>query len=311
MVSVLMCAYNEPIKWLKESIYSILNQTYSNFEFIIVNDNPQSIELHDFLMTEAQKDARITIITNVENLGLTKSLNVGIKYCHGKYIARMDADDISLPQRLAKQVAFMESNPSVIVCGSRIKYFGQSSLFKSNTVFSRDIDIRGQMLLDSGFVHPSVVIRKEVLDINSIKYDENFRTSQDYKLWFDLSPYGDFANIEEVLLYYRLSSKQVSSVSSFNQSQARIEISKKFREKGIGGYILDTNKYTNKIEIVSCPTLINNRALKVIKAYYHRSLYYSNFSLKSMCKVAFSLYTKITLKERFLVILLLIKKKIY
>ena len=98
LFSVLMSTYNETTKELDESINSILQQTYSNFEFLIINDNPNNYELEKTL--KSYKDSRIKIIHNEENLGLVKSLNNGLKYCNGQYVARMDADDISCPSRI-------------------------------------------------------------------------------------------------------------------------------------------------------------------------------------------------------------------
>ena len=110
IISVIMSVYNEPLDWVQESIDSILQQTFGNFEFIIINDNPNNKELFDFLITNKIKDNRIIIINNDENIGLTKSLNKGLERAKGEYIARMDADDISLPERLEKQINFLNTN---------------------------------------------------------------------------------------------------------------------------------------------------------------------------------------------------------
>ena len=184
LVSVLMSVYNEPIEWVKQSLESILKQTYSNFEFIIINDNPGRLDLDSFLSSIAEHDIRIKIYKNVKNIGLTKSLNVGLKLCSGKYIARMDADDISLPKRFACQVLFMERHPRVAVCGTDIKLFGLYRPLYVKTIYKNDQDIRGQMFFNSGFVHPTVFIRKSILDSYNITYDESFRNAQDYKLWY-------------------------------------------------------------------------------------------------------------------------------
>ena len=108
LISVLMSTYNETTKELNESINSILQQTYSNFEFLIINDNPNNYELEKTL--KSYKDSRIKIIHNEENLGLVKSLNSGLKYCNGQYVARMDADDISCPSRIQDELLYLQNN---------------------------------------------------------------------------------------------------------------------------------------------------------------------------------------------------------
>jgi len=115
-VSIVMSVYNAQ-KYLDEAIESILNQTYSNFEFIIINDGSTDKSL-EIIENYAKKDSRIIVI-NRENKGLIYSLNEGIRKANGKYIARMDADDISLPQRLEKQVEFMEKNKNIGICGTQ------------------------------------------------------------------------------------------------------------------------------------------------------------------------------------------------
>ena len=108
LVSILMSTYNETPKELDESINSILHQTYSNFEFLIINDNPNNCELEETLKTYV--DSRIRIIRNEKNLGLVKSLNAGLKLCEGQYVARMDADDISRQSRIQDELLYLKKN---------------------------------------------------------------------------------------------------------------------------------------------------------------------------------------------------------
>lgn len=108
-VSVVMSVYNEPMEWISQSIESILNQSFTNFEFIIINDKPEGKEQIALINEYASQDQRIKIIQNEKNLGLTKSLNIGILHAKSKYIARMDADDISMPNRLKMQYEFMDN----------------------------------------------------------------------------------------------------------------------------------------------------------------------------------------------------------
>lgn len=211
VISVIMSVYKEPFDWLEASINSILTQTYSNFEFIIINDNPANNDLRKFLKQKEASDSRIKLIINQQNIGLTKSLNIGLRLARGKYIARMDADDISMPNRFHEQINFLESHPNVIVCGTNIKYIGiKSSFIVSDWIKYTNSKIKAQMLYNSAFAHPTVIIRNQILQDNFIKYDEEYRQSQDYRLWETLYKLGEFANLPQKLLHYRLSVNQIS-----------------------------------------------------------------------------------------------------
>ena len=213
LISVVMSVYNEPLDWLRQAIDSILQQTYSSFEFIIICDNPNYIEGIKVLNEYCRKDNRIRLIFNVENLGLTKSLNIGLRAVKGKYIARMDADDISLPERFEEQMQYMESHPECVVCGTRIKYIGEVKWWRrtqSDWIKIENDDIKGRLIIGSCFAHPTVMIRRMQ---PQIMYDEDFPRSQDYDMWVRMSKKGSFHNLPKVLLYYRVSSSQISSRS--------------------------------------------------------------------------------------------------
>lgn len=232
VVSVLMCVYNEPVEWIGQAVDSILEQTFRNFEFIIVIDNPDNASVKDFLQRKALSDARIRIMTNPRNIGLTKSLNVGLAQCRGRYIARMDADDISMPTRFEKQVDYLDLNPQVIVVGTHIRYFGDSSCFvQSDWIKDSNDEIKARMFSGSGFAHPSVMIRASALSRYHIAYDEEFTFGQDYRLWETLYDYGEFANIPEKLLRYRLSPKQNKRIHDA-ATQVRVNgIAQRIRQK--------------------------------------------------------------------------------
>ena len=123
-ISVIMPTYNTELSILKEAVESILTQTVPDFEFIIIDDGSANGS-DEYL--NSLRDERIRIIRNPQNIGITKSLNIGLKEATGKYIARMDADDISMPTRFEKQYAYMESHPDVVMCGSWMEDFGQST----------------------------------------------------------------------------------------------------------------------------------------------------------------------------------------
>lgn len=307
-VSVLMSVYNEPLDWIQQAIDSILTQTFNDFEFIIVNDKPDRMELKDFLERNTAKDSRIRIHTNPENIGLTKSLNVGLKLCTGKYIARMDADDISLPERFQKQVEYLNQHNQVIVVGTDIKYFGDvPKMTYSDWINPNDNEIKAQMLSNSGFAHPTVMIRHACLLDNKIEYDENYRQGQDYRLWELLYDFGEFANIKEKLLNYRLSNHQVSKRSNSVQVNLGVNIRRRLIYKWLNrNGIVNLNIETltlNDINKFIIPA-INHRTNESIflslflKTYYFsrskkRFVYFTRsiinrhffmFSIKNMCR---------------------------
>ncbi len=213
IISVIMSVYSEEEEWMYQSIESILAQTYTDFEFIIINDNP-SRELNRLVLDcYSKQDDRILIINNEENIGLTKSLNKGLSVARGEYIARMDADDISAKDRFEKQIRFFESHPDYIVCGSNIQKFGDVDTYVR---FSDDwMNLKLNFLIpnptSSPIAHPSVMIRASILRSRNIQYDEEYKVGQDYELWSRLMFEGKFSNIQEPLLSYRVSSAQISS----------------------------------------------------------------------------------------------------
>ena len=237
LVSVIMAVYNCE-SYVSEAVNSILEQSYSNFEIIIINDNSQDRTLS---ILEGYKDPRLKIFSNEINLGLTKCLNIGIDKSNGVYIARMDGDDICEKNRISEQVNFMGRNPDIGVCGTWMRTFGSENfIFKYPT---HDLDIKLGLTYQSQFCHPSVMIRKEILDKIGIYYDEDFLSAQDYALWTDLSPHTQFANLPDYLINYRIHS---SSISSSKREQQKIN-----QFKIIQRYFSKTNLNLDQGEIQS------------------------------------------------------------
>lgn len=214
LVSVVMSVYNSQA-YLKEAIDSVLSQSYSNFEFIIINDGSTDNSLS---IIKSYNDKRIVFINNDCNKGLIYSLNKGIEVAKGEFIARMDSDDVSLPDRLSLQVKQFLSNPSAVIVGS--DYFllnGNKQMYIKNI---NDSDYQKAVLLFTPcFCHPTVMI-KNVFKENYIQYNSNFIHAEDYKLWTDLYSFGDFMNVNKPLLKYRHHSLQVSNLK--NESQLNI-----------------------------------------------------------------------------------------
>lgn len=225
-VSVIMSVYREPIEWLRQSIESILSQTFSDFEFIVICDDPAYSEAIALLKRYAENDPRIVLLINEENVGLTKSLNRGLRIAKGRYIARMDADDISDIQRLQIQHEFMEKNPDIAVCGTgrNILNVDKQSRKTYNT-YSQSDDIMSIFVLRSAFTHPTVMFRRTIVD-EGISYDESFICAQDYDLWERLFERSyTFANIDMPLLNYRMSDIQVSK----NKNEIQVANAKRVR----------------------------------------------------------------------------------
>lgn len=199
IISVIMSVYNDE-KYLNNSIESILNQSFINYEFIIINDGSTDKSL-EIIQKYQNIDSRIILLNNGKNLGLPESLNKGIQLAKGKYIARMDADDISLPLRLEYQYKFLEDNKNIGIVGTYVKTFGSD-----NSIWRYPITsswIKTGLVFGSCLCHPSVMIRKEILLENP--YDCNFLNNQDFDLWTRLSKKNyKFYNIPKVLLHFRI-----------------------------------------------------------------------------------------------------------
>ena len=210
-VTVLMAVYNGE-KYLVEAVNSILNQTFKDFEFIIINDGSVDDTIS---LLELYVDSRILVVSQ-ENAGLTKSLNKGLALARGEYIARMDADDISLPERLEKQVALLDSELDVGVCGTLVKTIDNNDDSIWNYPAEPD-KIRCRMIFESVIAHPSVMIRRSFFEKYNLHYDEKLNQSQDYALWVRCAELFDLKNISEVLLRYRIHPDQVGRKFSDNQ----------------------------------------------------------------------------------------------
>lgn len=188
-------------KYLNEAIDSILNQTFTDFEFIIINDGSTD-RTEEIILSYT--DERIRYIKNDSNLKISETLNKGIALAKGKYIARMDADDISHPERLAIQVGFMNANPEVDVCGTWIETFGvRKEVWKYPVTHE---EIKAGLLFNSSLAHPAVLFRKKVFDC--YRYQAENNGAEDYHLWVELIDNVVFMNIPEVLYKYRLHGEQ-------------------------------------------------------------------------------------------------------
>ena len=206
LISVIMPVYNESL-FVERAVKSVLSQTYRDFELIIIDDasTDNTVDLINQF-----NDDRIIFIQKERNTGYTDSLNLGIERSQGKYIARMDGDDICHEDRFKDQFEFLENNSDYILCGSQYERIdGQRSFILP----SENDDIKAMLLRGNQFIHPSVMMRKAVLIENNIRYNKDREPAEDYDLWVRLMPLGKFKNLKEPLISYRIHAGQISQRS--------------------------------------------------------------------------------------------------
>ena len=202
-ISALMPVYNGEA-YLSEAVQSILNQSFQDFEFIIINDASTDNSLR---IINKFTDSRIKLITNNNNIGITKSLNRGIKYSTGEYIGRADADDVSLEKRFEYQVEFMDRNPEVGICGTQTKFIGQRNSIPYCPLTHEEI--RACFLFHNFISHSTVMMRRNMIIENDLYYNTEFDHAQDYELWTRASKYCEIRNLPIVLNHYRIHDDQI------------------------------------------------------------------------------------------------------
>jgi glycosyltransferase involved in cell wall biosynthesis len=237
-VSVLMPVYNGEL-YLREAIDSILNQTFSDFELIIIDDCSKdgSVEL-----IKTYTDARIRLIANPVNQGLRFILNQGNRLAQAEYVARMDCDDISLPQRLAKQVAYLDRHPAIAIVGAQSIYIDTAGkVMDSQNMFwcaTEQSSIRWTAGYECPFIHPLVMYRKQVLWGELGGYDEKAAFAEDYEMWLRLLEHNyQGANLTEVLLKYRVNpASMMNSAKAETRINAVTPMRRKYLDALIPGY---------------------------------------------------------------------------
>jgi len=226
-VSVIMSVYNGE-RFLHEAVESILNQPFKNFEFIIINDGSTDGSRE---IIESYNDDRIVLI-NQDKTGLTKALNKGISLARGEYVARMDADDVSLPERLEHQVAFLDENPDVGLVGCNIYVIDEKgSIISMVEVPIENEEIKWKLLFRNRFGHSAIMFRKECLSIIG-GYNESIIYAQDYDLWLRISQNYNLGNLREFLHKWRLNkSTGISMIKTQEQYKSASLISDKSIQK--------------------------------------------------------------------------------
>lgn len=228
-VSVLTPIYNTNPEHLRDMIESILNQTFTDFEFLILNDSPDNKEIEKIVLEYAKRDKRVQYMKNETNMGITPSRNKLLKMARGEYLAIFDHDDISIPTRLEKEVGYLDMCPHVGVVSGWLEYFGKDNCVAEMP--ENDSDIR-VLTCDNCYVaHTAAMIRKSVLTDNNIEYEEYYTPAEDYRLWARLLGCTRFYNIQEVLVRYRWTGENTSCKQNNKREIMQRAIYLDFRDK--------------------------------------------------------------------------------
>lgn len=229
-ISVLMSVYREPLSYIEQAVTSILGQTFQDFEYLIILDDPNHLEAKRFLFS-LKEDSRIRILENKKNLGLAVSLNRLIKIARGEYLVRMDADDISFPERLEKELTYMTRHSLDLVGTGTYKIDETGNVWDrtGTAVYSRQ-EIQSILPAQNIFVHPTTMMRREtVLRLGGYR---NFPACQDYDLWLRFLTGGcKMGMLSEPLLYFRRHKESVSSRKAYTQILMEKYIRQLYRQR--------------------------------------------------------------------------------
>lgn len=286
-ISVILPVYNSE-EFISESIKSIINQSYKCFELIIINDGSTD-KTKEICESFLKKDKRIVLINNTHK-GLTASLNEAIRISNGKYIARQDSDDISLPNRFEIQMKWFEKNKNGVLCGSDCKILNDDNRFKQNKAIQfSDYLIKKRLTYTNCFVHSSVIYLRKYAEKFGF-YDENLEFAQDYDLWWKLSTVGRVGNIRNKLVIIRDRKNSISRNKSDQQTLSFINSCVKFYSFRKGLININENKeliYFEKNKIT--------KDIVILMKYFYsdklsNKLSFKNLSLAQILKIFFFPY---------------------
>ncbi len=248
-ISVVMPVYNTKEEYFREAIESILNQTFENFEFLII-DNGSDDYIKKVILSYS--DQRIKYFRIKQNAGSAEARNLGLKYASSPYVAFLDSDDVAYPERLQKQYDYLENHKDIGCIGTKVKAIGSLSdkVYFPSVTRHKDIEL---WLLFNGcvFCQSSVMLRREILVNNNIGYDSGYEPAEDYALWLDLVGLTEFAVLEDTLVNYRFYQNNTSNQRKELQYQKGNEVRMKALRKYLG--IKDFNAKTwNKFLLEEC-----------------------------------------------------------
>jgi len=204
LISVIMTTFNEPKNYIQQSIESVLNQTYTNFELLILDDssNSETIQAIDSF----KKDIRVNVVREKIRMGFVHALNKGMKMAKGKYIARMDADDICFNDRFEKQIKYLEAHTDIDILGGNMKIIDENGNILSQRQYPcSKFSLKFSSVFRSPVAHPTVMFRRSIIEKNMF-YDDLFKKAEDLEFWLRLRNNGfKIANMPEYVLYFRIS----------------------------------------------------------------------------------------------------------
>lgn len=293
-ISVIMSVYNGE-KYLREAIESILNQTFTDFEFLIVNDGSTDGSSE---IIQSYQDERARLINNEQNIGLTKSLNKAIRQARGEYIARQDADDISLPNRFEEQIKYFDRHPEVALLGTSVY-----KIDKQGKVVGRIIvpaKPSGNLLKGNQFSHGSTMFKREVVDRLG-GYNELFRYCQDYELWGRIAKHYTVRNLPQALYKLRFHGENIRSLKRDESALYHLlavrlvnndlaeEILEAIKDKGI----LSLYAYLRKSEKIYFHTAVadmnmRNNNMKAARKEYWKVFMLNPFSIRNNANITLS-----------------------
>ncbi|HEY9072006.1 MAG TPA: glycosyltransferase [Candidatus Ozemobacteraceae bacterium] len=248
-VSVLMPVFNGQ-RFLPEALDSICQQIYPDFEIIAVDDGSTDTTLK-ILESIRSRDARLRIIRQPQHGGIVAALNRGMQACSGEYIARMDADDVALPERLVRQVSWLDAHPHIAVLGGAVSYIDETG---REWGLIRPCTPRGSLLWSNPLLHPTVMFRSSFIRDYRLWYRERYRYAEDYHLWLQISRHGTLDALDEVVLQYRLTSEATRFRHLEDVLLATLRVKRDaWRRLGIKPRLIDLLRYLGEWGLASLP----------------------------------------------------------
>lgn len=231
-VSVLTPIYNTNPEHLREMIESVLNQSFQDFEFLILNDSPENTELDDII--KSYDDKRIVYIKNDKNMGISGSRNKLLHLAKGEYLAILDHDDICMPDRLKREVEFLDLHPGVGVVSGWMRIFGAKNRLLKNP--EKNYEIKLALMDNCAIYHTAAMMRASVLRDNDIEYENYYSPAEDHRLWIRLMDVTNFYNIPEILVKYRWHNDNTSISQLSKMNEKIMELCLDARSKHMGYY---------------------------------------------------------------------------
>lgn len=300
-VSVVMPVYNSSL-FLDESIQSILNQTFENFELLLTDDGSTDDSLEKI---KQYSDSRIRLIVHEKNMGLIFTRNEAVKQAKGKYIAFLDSDDIAIPERLEKQVAFLEKNADFGMIGGWVKTIDEKGIITDNTFIytAKPEEIPIILIFNNYFGTSSVMLRKSCLPENP--FEKEFPVAEDYNLWIRIAENYKVGNLQEFLIHYRMHGGNISQVRKekmiemdyLQLSKQLLKFDTEFKNEEFAFlYLIGKTHLENEAQAFFKTDflLADNCLNKIIKGNYRTKRYDKDLLFKFLNKYWFQLFTKIS-----------------